>query len=517
MTLREKILKTFVVTIREVNTHGGPEAFFEKYPVGGIYYSEEAMLLDEDGREMGSAMTFESLQRCKAASKNKLLVCADQTFIKGQKMLDNSQRSLGATDSEEAAYNFGKIIGMQMNSNGVDWVLAPSIDMYFSPVMPLMAISDDPEHIAKVYRQVIRGIQDQGVCATVKHFPGVGTTNINMHLAPSDNILPFDEWMDTYGYTYKQMFEENAMSVMTTHVALKSFDNEFTDGYYPVATFSHKLTTELLKEKLGFEGAVVTDALIMGGMATGDIVAETVQAFKAGADLLLWPPIEAADKIEEAIKSGDIPMSRLEDALSRIEKMEAFRNKALAGKAYDEPDCGFADKAMLDIEEKGICLLRNNIDLLPLKGECKKILVVDATDIEGDKSSYMLCDELKKRGFDAEVKRDIYDVPSLVVWQSEVDAIQKDYDLVIFNLNANYIASWTVPMMLIWASHLFDKKKKLIVNYGSPFFARDYFPEDPTIIEMNCVPSAAIIEKLVDKMQGMSEFEGKCVLKSKEV
>lgn len=515
MTLREKILKTFIVTIREINMHGGPRAFFEKYPVGGMYYSEAEVLLDSDGKEIGTATTLEKLNECKRYSKNKLLVCADGASIRGQKVHLNVQQSLGSSQNLEDAYQYGKIIGMQMNDKGIDWVLAPSIDMCFDHLMYLMAISDDPYLVAKIYREVIRGIQDQGVCATAKHFPGLGTYFVNMHMAPGANTLPFDQWMETYGYTYKEVFRENVMSVMTTHVSLKSYDDEPTDGYYPIATYSKKLTTELLKEKLGFSGAVVTDALIMGGMATGDLVAETVQAFKAGADLLLWPPVEAAEKIEEAILNGEIPMSRLEDALKRIEKMEQFRNNALKNGTYDTPDAKLADEKLVEIAKHGICLLRNDRNLLPLDREqYKKVLIVDVTD-EDSVSSALLRDELKSRGIEAEGKRDIYDVPSRVCWQSDIDRLQSAYDLVIFNVNAFFVAQWSVPHMLIWASHLFDKAKKVIVNYRTPYFAEDYFPEDPTFIEMNCNPTKESVKLLVDGLLGELKFTGKCLLKER--
>ena len=511
MTLKEKILKTFIVTIREINTHGGPEKFFANYPVGGMYYSEGAPLLDENGLEMGTATTFEKLCECKTASKKKLLVCADGVSVRGQKIFLGVQKSLGASQSLEDAYEYGKIIGMKMNDKGIDWVLGPSIDMLYDHLMYLMAISDDPQVTAGIYRQVIRGIQDQGICATAKHFPGLGTYFVNMHMAPGANILPFDEWMETYGYTYKEMFKEDVMSVMTTHISLKSYDNEFADGYYPIATYSKKLTSDLLKNELGFEGAVVTDALIMGGMATGDLVAETVQAFKAGADLLLWPPVEAAEEIERQILSGEIPMSRLEDALSRIERMENFRNKAMENDAFDIPDPAYVDEKVLEIAKNGICQLRNERDILPITVKNQKVLVVDVTD-EDNFSSELLRAELEKRGFDAEVKRDIYDVPSRVCWQADIDKLQAQYDFVVFNVNAFFVAQWSVPHMLIWASHLFDKSKKIIVNYGSPFFATDYFPEDPTFIEMNCAPTTETIKMLVDGLLGEIKFTGKPVL-----
>lgn len=514
MTLREKILKTFVVTIREINTHGGPEKFFEKYPVGGMYYSEAATLLDENGLEMGTATTFEKLNLCKKYSKNKLLVCADGAKVRGQKIVAHPQMSLGGSHNLQDAYNYGKIIGMQMNDKGIDMVLGPSIDMCFDHLMYLTAISDDPETIVKVYTEVVRGIMDQGVCATLKHFPGLGTYFVNMHIGPGSNILPFDEWMKTYGYAYKELFKTGAASVMTTHVTLKSYDSEGENGYYPIATYSTKLTTDLLKGELGFEGAVITDALIMGGMATGDLIEETVQAFRAGADLLLWPPVEAAERIEELINSGDIPMSRLDDALSRIEKMEKFRNDALENKRFDTPDPEFVDEKILEIVKNGMCMLRNGRNLVPLTKEKARILIIDVTD-EDNKSSNLLKEELEARGYTADVKRDIYDVPSRVCWQADVDKLQAEYDYCIFNVNAFFVAQWSVPHMLIWASHLFDKNKKIIVNYGSPYFAEDYFPEDDTFIEMNCSPNKETVKLLADALVGKIELTGRSILKER--
>ena len=512
MTLREKIFKTFSVTIREINMHGGPEKFFEKYPVGGIYYGEADVLRDENGVEIGTQFDFDKLNECKKYAKNRLWVCADFAAVRGQTVFSDNQRSLGASRNLEDAYKWGKTLGMQMNDKGIDMILGPSIDMCFDPLMYLMAISDDPKLVAEIYRQVVKGIQEQGVCSTVKHFPGLGTYFVNMHIGPGSNILPFDKWMETYGYTYKEMFKEDVMSVMTTHVTLKSYDNEITDGFYPSATYSKKLTTDLLKGELGFKGAVITDALIMGGNATGNLVAEAVQAFKAGADILLWPPVEAADEIERQILSGEIPMSRLDDALARIERMESFRMKALEEKTYETPDPKYVDQVKLDCIRHGMCMLRNNIDLLPISNDkIKKILIVDVTD-EDKVSSYLLKDELESRGFVAEVKRDIYDVPSRVCWQNDIDALQSQYDLVIFNVNAFFVAQWSVPHMLIWASHLFDKKKKLIVNYGSPYFATEYFPEDPTFIEMNTTPSKETVKMLADAIVGEMELTGKSIL-----
>lgn len=510
MTLKEKILQTFIVTVREINKHGGPKEFFEKYPVGGMYYS--VLPGAEDTVEMGTGTSYKRLCECRKYSKVPLLVCADGAGITGAKY-SCGPSALVSSKNLKDAYDYGKLLGMQMNFHGVDWLLGPSVDLLYDRSMPLYAASDDPKLTAKVYSEVVRGLQDQGVCATLKHFPGLGTNSINMHFGHGRNVLDFDEWMNSYGYLYKELFKTSPLSVMTTHVSLKSYTDEYENGYYPIATYSKRLTNDLLKEELGFEGAVVTDALIMGGMATGNLIEETVQAFKSGADLLLWPPVEAADRIEELILSGEIPESRLDEALARIQKMRDFRNKALQEKKYEEPTAEKADEISKRVTAHGICEYKNEIGLLPLNTDkVKNILIVNAAENENSKAASNLADALNKAGFNAEVKRDIYDVPSRVCWQDDIDELQSKYDLTIFSMSMDYATSWSVSFMMVWASQLFDKNKKLIINYGSPFFAEDYFAEEHTIVEVNNGADEKTVELLVERLLGKEPFTGTKVL-----
>ena len=533
MTLKEKILKTFVVTIRDINAHGGPEEFFKKYPVGGLFYREfYDGPYNENGNEIGTGFSREKFELCKKYAPDDMLVCADVVAIEGQMDIGADERVLSAADCDELSYNWGKSIGMQCNSQGVDWILAPCMDMYFSNCMPLMAITDDPKLTARIYRNVVRGIQDQGVCATVKHFPGLGTDSLNMHYAPGRNILPFDKWMDTYGYTYKEVFKESPACVMNTHTALRSYDNDFTDGYFPVATFSKKLNVDLLRDTLGFKGAIITDALIMGGSAVGNSAEEAAQAFKCGADFLLWPPIEAADRIEELILSGEIPMSRLDEALERIEALKNMRREAIKNKVADEPSADFVNDTLKNLVSKAICNLRNERNLLPIDtGKYKNILLIDAStqdkeanfnnnrsmakdegDSQVDISVKLLMAELEKEDLNVKVVRGIHDVGSRVCWQPDADMLQEGQDLVIFNVRGNYLSNWNNTFMSIWGSHMYDKAKKVIIIYGSPFFAPECFPEDPTIIEMNCEPTPYSVSELAKKLLGKSKFEGKTVL-----
>lgn len=255
----------------------------------------------------------------------------------------------------------------------------------------------------------------------------------------------------------------------------------------------------------------------MGGMVTGALVSDNAQAFKCGADLLLWPPIEAADRIEEMILSGEIPMSRLDEALERIDAMLAFRYDALENHSYQAPDCAYAEEKSAELTEMGICCLKNAESLLPLDAKKHKtVLIMDATEEHDCGSTGFLKKELESRGMEVTVARGGYDKISLVWWQEDVDRMQEGQDLVIFNLNSVYLSSLNNAFMTIWGSHMFDKKKKLIVNYGSPFFAPECFPEDPTIVEMNCNASEFAAKALAVRLFGEKEFTGKPVIQNGE-
>ena len=308
MTLKEKIYQTFIVDKHEIEQEKSVEAFFRKYPVGGLYFTNSyvadlgALMAD------GAVSKSDFLEKCRSFSKYPLFVCVDMITLPNTPDIEIS--AIAACKDENMHYAYGRSVGLSCNYYDVDCVLGPCIDMKMERCADFnsMCTTDDAVFNGKMYSQVVRGIQDCGVAATAKHFPGQGTYHVNFHLGPGKNIFSFDKWMDTYGYSYKKMFEEDCMCVMTSHLTLPSYTNESEEGYPPIATFSKKITVDLLKKKLGFKGAVITDALVMGGMACGNQALEAAQAFKCGADFLLWPPIETADIIEEKILSGEIPM-----------------------------------------------------------------------------------------------------------------------------------------------------------------------------------------------------------------
>ena len=519
LTLREKVYKTFILNTNFMMGEGTLEEFFEKYPVGGLYFSKGSVQGLVEMKEGDSIVRSDFIKACRKVSKYPLVVCADGASIGDEGLAACQTEALGAADSEKLAYRYGKALGMQMNANDVDWLLGPCIDMPFNRFVDSVCscMSDDPEFTARIYSQVVKGIQDQNVAATVKHFPGIGTESVNCHLTSTGkNSLTFDEWMKTYGYTYLKMFEAGAMSTMNTHISLPSYSEKVDFGYSPIATYSKDLNIKLLKEELGFDGVLVTDAMTMAGCAVGDQVEQSVAAFACGADFILWPPVEAGECIIEELESGRIPMERLDDAIERIQRF--LDRLGIEDKERDKPevDVQLVDDVFEETIRKGITLVRNHVGNLPMVKEKKRVLVnLIAPDaarsnrdekIEGAK---YLIEILQENGFEAEFRWNYS-----CFWEPFMEEETKEYDYIIIMLDAPYtIGSYRDCFNAVWTVHLLPETKKIFLNFSSPFFIDDYYPQEQTFVQVNSRINKTSVKAVADAILGKMEMTGKLQVK----
>ena len=521
LTLREKVYRTFVLNVKRMRGEGTLKELFDKYPIGGLYFSKgpaEGLIEAVPG---DTSTRHDFVKKCKKASKYPLVVCADGATIGDNGLKPCGPSALGATESEQLAYDYGKALGMQMNYNGIDWILGPCVDI---PLFRLTEtingnMSDDHVYAAKMYRQVVRGIQDQNVAATAKHFPGVGTHHVNMHIAPGHNVLPFDEWMKTFGYMYKEMFKEGVASVMTSHMTLRSYSEKADYGSVPIATHSKDLTIGLLKKELGFDGVVVTDALTMGGCSLENQVEEAVAAFACGADFLLWPPVEAGDRIVEEIEAGRIPMERLDDAIDRIQRfMDRLGIEDKEERERCEPNPEFVDETFKEIFRKGITLVRNELNNLPLDNKRNRILV----DLVASESKVNDADEklegaeklieiLKEEGFRVDFK---WNYTSFV--DKHMNEEIKDYDYIIIMLDSTFSIGATRDCFnSAWTVNNLPSAKKVILNFSSPYFIDDYYPHEKTFVQVNSAIHAERIPMVADAILGKTPMTGKIKMKIK--
>ncbi len=267
-------------------------------------------------------------QQLQQWAKTPLLICADIEEGVGQRFTGASwfppPMALGKIAeadldlAQEYAYQMGKVTAEEALAIGVNWILAPVADVNNNPQNPVInvrAFSDNHEIVAKLAQSFIKGTQNHRILTTAKHFPGHGDTSTDSHLT-----LPIIEHSDRRLteielVPFQQAINQGVDTVMTAHLLVKTWDAKSP------ATLSHSILTQQLREKMAFDGLIVTDALVMGGVANYAKSEEIcVKAIQAGADILLMPenPEIAINSLEKAIKSGIISEKRIDVSLQRI-------------------------------------------------------------------------------------------------------------------------------------------------------------------------------------------------------
>ncbi len=404
----------------------------------------------------------------------------------------------GAADEPEVVERAHRISAQLCRKHYRHLLLGPVVDInynYNNCVVNVRAISDDPDVVARNAAAAVRGMQqDNLVAACCKHFPGDGIDQRNAHFMTSINTMSQEEWMNTYGRVYKAVIEAGTMSIMIAHVALPAFDEKVDDILgYPPATLSKNLMTGLLKEKLGFQGCIVSDAMCMiGACAVVETERLAVEYLKAGGDMVLYALPSDFDYIKAAVQSGDLPMERLQDAVLRIWRMK--NAVGLFGEA-EQIHAKLETEPIEDINQWGrelaehsVTVIRNAKGLFPqrdLKPGSKVLQVVIQHDVDEKHAADQMRfveNELRVHGMEVTtlVNPKHYDVK---------DAAEK-YDVALLNININpgnyqggtLRIGWNQAMAL-WRGYLMRHPKLIITSFGDPYKLYDY-PFARTYINM---------------------------------
>ncbi|MBR2878687.1 MAG: hypothetical protein IKB92_06260 [Clostridia bacterium] len=338
--------------------------------------------------------------------------------VKGEPLLPEPM-AWGACDDEELIEKAGQVTGEICRKNGIHWSFAPVVDININkdnPIVNVRAVSDKPEQVVKITGAYVRGTQKNGyLIAGCKHFPGDGVDDRNQHLCTTINSLSKEEWLKTYGYVYKEMFKIGSASVMVGHIALPDIEDEIDPVLGPKpGTLSKNVMTDLLRNELGFEGCIVSDAMPMVGasaMCTQDRL--SIEFIKAGGDMVLFALERDFDYLMGAIESGEITMERLKDAVKHILRMKVrarlFEDQE---KIMNEIELsGDISALSAEIAEKAITIVRNTQDLIPLKKQGKKkflIINMMRNDRKMENGKYVrdmkiVAEELLKRGHEVDV------------------------------------------------------------------------------------------------------------------
>ena len=422
------------------------------------------------------------------------------------------QMQLGALPSDSLIYEMGLAVAEQCKMVNIHINYAPVVDINVNPKNPVIharSFGEDRDKVTAYGRAYMKGMQDGGIIACSKHFPGHGDTEVDSHKGLP--VLPFSrERLDSLElFPFRDQIKHGVEMVMMGHLHIPALDSA-------VSSISYPIVTELLREELGFKGMIVTDALTMKGVSENMESAEiALAAYKAGVDILLKPGdiIASIDRLEEAMNSGECDLADLDERVKKTLRMKA--RFGMLERNYDATvdTTGISERVkkpehmalVQEMADKSMTLVDNKLGIIPLD-ITKKIAYVaynakripmhrEYGDIEGlsgynpetgmvDSTTLMYQHLLKaaypqplpERRGESKVHYFALDKKSS---KKDIDAIDKqlaNYDVVILACHdprgrsrKDLIAEEHVQAL----ERLVKKHHPVLVHYGSPYGLSD--------------------------------------------
>lgn len=453
----------------------------------------------------------------------------------------------GAGAGTENAYHLGLVAGREASAIGCNWMFNPVVDVYKNwrnTIVNTRAFSSDPNKVLENARAYIQGIKDANphMACTAKHFPGDGVEELDQHLALGVNTMEPEEWEQNFGMVYRALIEEGLESIMVGHIALPSMSRKLRPGIpenqIMPATLAPELLTDLLRQDMGFNGLIITDATHMVGLSAMSKRSDAIPgAIAAGCDMILFANDVAEDisYVKAALADGRLSEERLNDAVIRILGMKA--HLCLNQEAVRIPDpvrmeqvgCEEHKAYSRQAADSCITLVKDTRGYLPLDPAKKKrcfLVYVGSAPVskgwQGDPVKQVLIEELERAGFQVDACPSFHELEvqnGVNFWNSIkmmdhsprknfVDS--HDFALVVINVKGYAQENWvrlrwscnhsmelpwyneeipTIGMSLNYTNHLID------------------VPQLRTFIHAYA-PDRTHIRAAIEKMTGKSEFKG---------
>ncbi len=384
------------------------------------------------------------------------------------------QMTLSAGCSEEDVYRMAREIGRQCIRMGIHINFAPDIDINNNPSNPIInsrSFGENREQVARMGLAYMRGLQDEGVLACGKHFPGHGDTDTDSHLSlPVIYADPLR--LDTMElFPFRKLSDEGLASIMVAHLFVPGVDTTLNRA----STLSPAIVQGLLKSRVGFGGLVFTDALNMKGVASFYEPGELeVKALQAGNDVLLYPRDvgKALEKIHLAIQNCELEQDSIDNKVKKILRAKAW--STIAGKSQvdtaelnEQLNNAAAQWLNCRLYEKAPVLLKNKHGVVPLNTYYRDcIAAVSLGDVPGNNFH---------RQLQAYGHVDTYSLPKDVTDSVADDLLKKlkDYDRVIVSIHNTSINAQKnfglSPQVIRFTELTGEMKGDILVVFGNPY------------------------------------------------
>ena len=525
LSLREKIAQMMVY-------HMNMRFLNEESPK----WKEIKLLLETDGiggihiwfGDVGTSLTL--LNQIQELSRVPVIVDADIEYGIQRRFPSGTDlpplMAIAATNNPNYAYEAGKISAIEGRALGIHWNFSPVTDVNNNPNNPIIntrSFGEDPDDVGKYSVQYIKGLQEHGMLATAKHFPGHGDTETDSHTSlatiPSDSSRLWSLELKPF----QTVIDAGVDAMMVAHVHAPDFQ---PNANYP-ATLSSFWVTDILRKKMGFKGVVVTDAMGMGGVSRNysDSYA-LIHAINAGCDFILqnYNLKKSIDNVENAVKQGIILEERINDAALKMLKLKekaglnqqryismSETKKVLGNKEFNL-------KAN-EIASKSITLVKNENSFLPLTvGEKEEMVVIDIYDHPNNHEESTTTKKLKRSGLPIRSLQ-VDETDTKMYYESILNTIPDNAPIILNTFASpsawkNRIYLPTPQMEFINA--LNKKSDRLIlISFGNPYLIRG-LPETPAYIcawKGNDVMQNALVASLI----GKTNFTGRLPITIPEI
>lgn len=446
-----------------------------------------------------------------------------------------NQMQVAATDDENVAYRLGLVAAREGRIVGCNWAFAPVVDIdinFRNPITNTRTYGSDPDRVLRMSKAYMKAAHETGLAVSIKHFPGDGVDDRDQHLLTSVNTLTAEEWDKTYGMIYKGLIDEGAQTVMVGHIMLphyqKALNPNLKDEDLMPATLAPELLNGLLREKLGFNGMIVTDATLMAGFTMAAKREDAVpMAIASGCDMFLFNQdiMEDLEYMMKGIEKGILTIERVDEAVTRILALKAalklHRQKeegTLVGQEAELINLKSEEhvKWAKDCADRSVTLVKDSQKLLPLDiNKHRRVLLHVLGDTEGlfggTSCHKQFIELLEKEGF--EVTKQNVQNPDFSAMMKPVRDKIKEHDLCMYFSNLETASNqtvvrinWAPPMGIDVPKHI-QEMPTIFISVANPYHLQDV-PRVKTFIN-GYTSNEYVLEAIVEKIMGRTEFKGK--------
>lgn len=526
MTVREKIGQVFCLTGMSTDTAELAALVRAWHPGAFMYRAGDGSDIQKAYQAMSGVAKVPMLFPCNLESGGNGISPAGTYF--GRPL------AVAATDDETQAYRLGLVCGREGTAVGCNWAFAPIVDIDYNwrnPITNVRTFGSDPERVLSMGSAYLRGLSDspRPIAGCIKHFPGDGVDERDQHLMPTVNTLSAEAWMKSYGRIYQALIDQGVQTVMAGHILQPALERMVQPGIREEdmrpGSLSRNLLTGILRERLGFNGLITTDATPMVGFSAQLSRSDALcTALMAGADMIVFCKDMEEDyaAMEKGLRSGAVTMERLDEAVTRqlalkaslgLHKTSLPRSEDLSWLGCQEHQTWARDCA-----DKAVTLVKDTQHLLPLspqKTRRIRLTVLGENSTGGFGESDLIAGPLKealeREGFEVS----LYDYSTMErgeIFTAGVREMKGKFDLSIVAANVSTGSNYTtrrvdwIPLMAANEPWYMKDIPTMFISFCNPYHMIDV-PFISTFV--NCyTANAASVSAAVERLVGRAEFTG---------